>query len=100
MGMFDYVKSLHPLIPDLEYQTKAFDCGLDTYYITAGGRFVKKVTILGIANDADWNSDEVPVGVRYVEKRIDGDYTFGAYGGKNLHTTWRKGRLIEWSIYD
>lgn len=100
MGMFDYVKSLHPLIPDVEYQTKYFDCGLDTFYITAGGRFVKKVPIMGWLDENDYDADEVQIGVKYIDVRLDGEYTFSAYDAKDLHTKWRKGQLIEWSVYD
>lgn len=89
MGMFDYVKSLHPLVEDLDYQTKDFDCGLDTYYITAGGRFVLKI-------DENWPD----VGVEpivYKEIRLDGAYEFYT-GSRTLKTTWRKGQLREWSV--
>lgn len=91
MGMFDYVKSLHPLIPDAEYQTKYFDCGLDTFYITPGGRFILE------KKDYNWR-DEDPEDLeptKYVDVELDGRYGFHGDSGY-LHTVWKDGQLMEW----
>lgn len=92
MGMFDYVKSLHPLVEDLDYQTKSLDCGLDTFYITSGGRFVKKIDNNKWGDPED--SDEPIV---YKEILIHGDYTFYT-GSRALKTTWYNGQLKEWRV--
>lgn len=91
MGMFDYVKSLHPLIKDEEYQTKYFDCLLDTFYITAGGRFILE------KKDSNWpdEDDEDLEPTKYTDMELDGKYEFGGRTG-TVYTLWKNGQLLEW----
>lgn len=75
MGLFDDVKVEFPLpdpaYQDLDFQTKDFDCEMDTYLITADGKLIRNTAKVQLKND-----EYVPIGGNISEVDFHGDFNF------------------------
>ena len=94
MGMFDYVTCQYPLpgLADssaMEFQTKDFDCQMETYKISATGRLLKETYHIEDRSDPNALAGSLKSILGCATRVKDGEVDLNFHGVLNFYDGWK-----------